>query len=80
VLGILSPEDATAFEDHYLTCAACAGIVEATEEYVRAMRAAGREGARSVSSESIAVGRGGFLGSLVRTRGAVGQFRRRRPR
>ena len=43
VLGTLTPEDAKAFEDHYITCAACAAVVEATEKYVRAMRAAGRK-------------------------------------
>lgn len=42
VLGTLSPEVAAAFEDHYLTCAACAAVVEAADEYVRAMRAAAK--------------------------------------
>lgn len=37
VLGRVTPLN-FAFENHYITSAACVGIVETTEEYVRAMR------------------------------------------
>lgn len=40
LLGMLRPEDAAAFEDHYLTCAACAAMVEKTDQFVTALRAA----------------------------------------
>ena len=43
VLGFLSGEGAAAFEDHYITCPHCADVVQATDDYVRAMGAAGRE-------------------------------------
>jgi anti-sigma-K factor RskA len=43
VLGFLSGEDAAAFEDHYITCPHCADVVQATDDYVRAMGEAARE-------------------------------------
>lgn len=42
LLHLLSGEDATAFENHYMTCPACAAVVEDADAYVRAMKAAGR--------------------------------------
>lgn len=42
LMGTLPPPEATAFEDHYLTCRRCAAIVEATDLYVRAMKQAAR--------------------------------------
>jgi anti-sigma-K factor RskA len=43
LLGMLLPEEVRTFEDHYLTCADCAAVVEKADAYVRAMRAAGRD-------------------------------------
>jgi anti-sigma factor RsiW len=42
-LGLLSREDAEAFEDHYMICPQCADGVQAEEQYVRAMQAAAHE-------------------------------------
>lgn len=41
-LGLLSPEQAAALEEHYLGCPRCTAEIERAETYVRAMRAAGR--------------------------------------
>ncbi|SPF45040.1 hypothetical protein SBA4_330014 [Candidatus Sulfopaludibacter sp. SbA4] len=41
-MGILSLPEAAAFEEHYITCARCAGIVESADRYVEAMREAAR--------------------------------------
>jgi hypothetical protein len=41
-MGRLSAADATAFEDHYITCSLCAGVVEDTDRYVRTMATAAR--------------------------------------
>jgi hypothetical protein len=41
-MGTLDRAAAVAFEDHYVICNRCAEIVEATERYVRAMKAAAR--------------------------------------
>jgi hypothetical protein len=41
-MGRLALPEAIAFEDHYLTCAQCAAIVEAADLYVGAMREAAR--------------------------------------
>ena len=39
-MNTLDAADAAAFDQHLLVCNECWGIVEATEEYVLAMRAA----------------------------------------
>jgi len=39
-MGRLLPEQVTAYEDHYVTCAACATILQEAAEYAEAMRAA----------------------------------------
>ena len=36
----LPPDQARVFEDHYITCARCAGIVENTDTFIVAMRRA----------------------------------------
>ena len=41
-LGRLAPEAAAAFEDHYLTCPACAEAVETADAFVRAIKKAAR--------------------------------------
>ena len=50
VMDTLNAADAAAFDEHLLVCDACLAIVEATDEYVRAMREAAerlrREAAR----------------------------------
>jgi hypothetical protein len=38
-LDTLDAADTAAFDEHLLVCDECWGIVEATDEYVRAMRA-----------------------------------------
>jgi anti-sigma factor RsiW len=43
VMGTLPKGKATAFEDHYITCTRCATVLEKTDEYVDAMRAAAKE-------------------------------------
>jgi hypothetical protein len=40
VMETLDTADAASFEEHCLACARCLAIVEATDEYVRAMREA----------------------------------------
>ena len=40
--GGLTPADAAAFEDHYITCPKCAAALEDTERFMTAMRKAGR--------------------------------------
>ena len=52
--GHLSPEEAQAFEDHYLTCAACAAALEETEQYVVAMKRA----AKRLRGGTVAAGAG----------------------
>ncbi len=42
-MGALPPSQRAAFEDHYITCSRCAGILESTDLYVRAMQDAARE-------------------------------------
>jgi hypothetical protein len=39
-MDTLDTADAEAFDEHLLVCDECWGIVEATEQYVRAMRVA----------------------------------------
>jgi hypothetical protein len=39
LLGMLSADDAAAFEDHYVMCAACADILENADAFIRALRA-----------------------------------------
>ena len=39
-MDTLDVADAEAFDEHLLVCNECGGIVEATEQYVRAMRVA----------------------------------------
>jgi hypothetical protein len=41
-MGTLSPGEAAAFEEHYLACPACAGILENVDTYVRAIATAAR--------------------------------------
>lgn len=41
-MGTLALPEETAFEDHYITCARCAGIVENTALYIGAMQGAAR--------------------------------------
>jgi anti-sigma factor RsiW len=48
VMGTLTEEQRTAFEDHYMMCAACAALLQKTAAYVEAMQAA----ARKLRSES----------------------------
>jgi hypothetical protein len=43
LMGALPPADAAAFEEHYIACSGCAAVVEAADDYVRAMRNAARE-------------------------------------
>jgi anti-sigma factor RsiW len=44
-LGLLLPEEAAIFEEHFLACEHCTGELERAEAYVSAMRsAAGRIG------------------------------------
>ena len=43
LMGTLSSEQATAFEDHFVACNACATVLQKTAEYVDAMRAAARK-------------------------------------
>ena len=54
-MGTLPPSEGTAFEDHYITCGRCAGILEDIELYVQAMRAAAWELRRTAGEASIAV-------------------------
>jgi hypothetical protein len=39
-MGSLDRAQAVEFEDHYLTCTRCAAIVENTQHFVKAMKAA----------------------------------------
>jgi len=39
---MLNLPEAAAFEEHYITCARCAGIVEDADRYVDAMQEAAR--------------------------------------
>jgi anti-sigma factor RsiW len=39
LLGGLVPEDAAAFEDHFITCPACAKVVDDADVFIRAIRA-----------------------------------------
>ena len=41
ILKHLSPADTRAFEDHCITCSACTEVVQQTDEYIEALRAAG---------------------------------------
>ncbi len=53
-LGRLTAEAMAAFEDHYLTCPACAEAVEAADAFVRALKKAARRltgGAASAGSQ-----------------------------
>jgi anti-sigma factor RsiW len=43
LMGTLSREQATAFEDHFVACSPCATVLQNTAEYVDAMRAAARK-------------------------------------
>ena len=43
LMGTLSREQATAFEDHFVACNPCATVLQKTAEYVDAMRAAARK-------------------------------------
>jgi hypothetical protein len=43
LMGLLTPSQARAFEDHYLGCAGCAERLEALAGYVEAMRRAAGE-------------------------------------
>lgn len=39
----LCEDQAKAFEDHYVVCAACAGLLQDTSDYVDTMRSAAKE-------------------------------------
>lgn len=39
----LPASEGTGFEDHYITCDRCAGILDRTHQFVQAMQAAARE-------------------------------------
>ena len=39
-LNRLAPADLIAFEEHYLSCPACAELVERTDEFIHSLRAA----------------------------------------
>ena len=41
-MGTLPTREATAFEDHYVTCNHCATVVKGTDSYIRAIRDAAR--------------------------------------
>jgi hypothetical protein len=41
-MGTLSPAEAAAFEEHYLACPACAGILKDVGRYVRAIATSAR--------------------------------------
>jgi hypothetical protein len=43
VMGTLSAEQATAFQNHYVGCNRCAVVLQETAEYVEAMRAAAKK-------------------------------------
>ena len=43
VMGRLTADQSTAFEDHYIVCAACAAVVQETALYVEYMKAAARQ-------------------------------------
>ena len=43
VMETLDTADAAAFDEHLLVCDKCLAIVEVTDEYVRAMRAAAEQ-------------------------------------
>ena len=43
VMETLDAADAAVFDEHLLVCEACLAIVEATDEYVRAMREAAEQ-------------------------------------
>ncbi len=43
VMGTLSAEQATAFENHYVGCNRCALVLQKVVEYVDAMRAAAKK-------------------------------------
>ena len=43
VMGTLPGDERVAFEDHYLTCADCARVLQETAAYVEAMQAAARK-------------------------------------
>jgi len=47
LLGHLQPDEAHEFEDHYLTCARCAALVEESAGFVAAMRQAAHKLGRS---------------------------------
>jgi hypothetical protein len=38
LLHHLAPEEVRVFEDHYMTCGRCAGIVEEREKFIAAMK------------------------------------------
>ena len=42
-VGLLSPSEEGAFEDHYIVCSSCAAMVERTDVYVRGMQNAVRK-------------------------------------
>jgi hypothetical protein len=46
-MGKLSADEALEFEDHYLTCASCAEVVEKTGRFMGAMRSAGAKSDRT---------------------------------
>ena len=56
----LPEAEVDAFEEHFFVCAACAGVVEKTAEYVEAIHAA----ARKLRSESAALRSGPTLGRV----------------
>ncbi len=39
--GKLSEAEANRFEDHYILCEACTGLLESTDRFIRSVRAAG---------------------------------------
>jgi anti-sigma factor RsiW len=55
VMGTLTADEKTAFEDHYLCCEPCATLLQETAAYVDAMRAAAK-GLRSDSPKSATTG------------------------
>jgi hypothetical protein len=54
-MGTLSREQATTFEDHYITCDQCATVLQGSAEYIEAMGAAAKR-VRSEAQRSATMG------------------------
>jgi hypothetical protein len=52
MMGTLTKEQATAFEDHYVTCNRCATVLQEVAEYAGSMREAARQTEAQEAAES----------------------------